>query len=338
MKKYIIPIAIPYEKRNCVNQIVTKYKITKDDVRNIIEEHLKKIDDTGDIVQVAFSGVDTEKKQEFIDVAYEYVRADKINEIRILTRANYINRKFLKKLKRCKVKVIELEVPSTNEYILNKSEFEYTMEDIKKAAKLIRRRRFDLGLDMMIGLPDSTKIDDINTAKNIIKMKPKIVGITPTLVLKGAKLEEDYKTGEYKPLALVQAIETSEELVEIFNSKGINVIAIGYGLVDTDTEQLEIAEQVVDGPFHPAFRELVETSLWYNAIVNKIKKLNVKVMQVEVKVNSQDVNNVIGYKQENINKLKDLYDVELIVTADDSLKQGKSKIEVTKTYKDFSEK
>jgi flagellar biosynthesis/type III secretory pathway protein FliH len=94
---------------------------------------------------------------------------------------------------------------------------------------------------------------------------------------------------------------------------------------------------VVDGPFHPAYREMVETALWYKAIVNKIKKLNVKVMQVEVKVNPLDVNNVIGYKNENIENLKKVYDVELIVTPDENLKQGKSKIEITKTYKDFKE-
>ena len=58
-------------------------------------------------------------------------------------------------------------------------------------------------------------------------------------------------------------------------------------------------------------------------------------MQVEVTVNPVDVNNVIGYKQENINKLKELYDVDLIVTPNDSIKQGKSKIDITKTYQDF---
>ena len=55
-------------------------------------------------------------------------------------------------------------------------------------------------------------------------------------------------------------------------------------------------------------------------------------MEVEVTVNPQDVNNVVGYKQENISKLKELYDVDLIVTPDENIKQGKSKIEVTKTF------
>ena len=36
-------------------------------------------------------------------------------------------------------------------------------------------------------------------------------------------------------------------------------------------------------------------------------------------------------------KLKDIYDVDLILKQDKNVKQGKSKIEVTKTYHDFLE-
>ncbi len=77
--------------------------------------------------------------------------------------------------------------------------------------------------------------------------------------------------------------------------------------------------------------------MWYDAIVGKIKKLNVKVKEVEVTVNPIDANNVIGHKKENVMKLKDTYDVDLILKQDENIKQGKSKIEVTKTYNDFLE-
>ena len=48
-----------------------------------------------------------------------------------------------------------------------------------------------------------------------------------------------------------------------------------------------------------------------------------------------DANNVIGHKRENIKKLKDFYEVDLKVKQDASIKQGKSKIEITKQYNDF---
>ena len=77
--------------------------------------------------------------------------------------------------------------------------------------------------------------------------------------------------------------------------------------------------------------------MWYDAIVGKIKKLNVKVKEVEVTVNPIDANNVIGHKKENVLKLKEIYDVDLILKQDEDIKQGKSKVEITKTYNDFLE-
>ena len=77
--------------------------------------------------------------------------------------------------------------------------------------------------------------------------------------------------------------------------------------------------------------------MWYDAIVGKIKKLNVKVKEVQVTVNPIDANNVIGHKKENVIKLKETQDVVLILTQDEKIKQGKSKIDITKVYNDFLE-
>ena len=74
--------------------------------------------------------------------------------------------------------------------------------------------------------------------------------------------------------------------------------------------------------------------MWYDAIVGKIKRLNVKVKEVEVTVNPVDANNVIGHKKENVKNLKELYDVNLVLKQDPKMKQGKSKIEITETYTD----
>ena len=77
--------------------------------------------------------------------------------------------------------------------------------------------------------------------------------------------------------------------------------------------------------------------MWYDAIVEKIKKLNVKVKEVEVTVNPIDANNVVGHKKENIKKLKEVYETDLIIKQDANVEQGKSKIRITKKYNDFLE-
>lgn len=187
---------------------------------------------------------------------------------------------------------------------------------------------------MMVGLPGSTKIDDINTAKQLIKLKPKIVRIYPVLVIKGTQLEKDYLKGDYEPITLVQAVETCKELVALFNKNKIEVIRIGLQTTDEISDPSNTASEVVAGPYHPAFRQLVESELWYDSIVAQIKELSVKVKEVQVTVNPIDANNVIGHKKENAIKLKELYNVDLVVEQDEEIKQGKSKIEVTRTYND----
>ena len=184
----------------------------------------------------------------------------------------------------------------------------------------------------MVGLPESTRKDEINTAKELIKLKPKIVRIYPVLIVKGTKLEKEYKEGKYKPLSVVQAVETCKELLRMFAEKKIEIIRVGLQNTDEISDPQNAKSEVIDGPYHPAFRQLVESSLWCDSIIDKIKKLNVKVKEVEVTVNPIDANNVIGHKKENIKKLKEIYEVDLKIKQDEKMKQGKSKIEITKTF------
>jgi len=230
-----------------------------------------------------------------------------------------------------------LGVQSTNNYILNRAERGHSFEDVKKASKLIRWFGFNLGHQMMVGLPESTRLDELNTAKQLIKLKPKMVRIYPVLVIKNTKLEKEYLNGVYEPIALNKAVEICKEIVYLFKKKRIEVIRIGLQNTDIITEPSLAESQVVAGPFHPAFGQLVEDSIWYDNIVERIKKFNVKVKEVEIRVNPQNLNNVYGHKRENVEKLKDLYEVDVVVKSDESIKVGKFDIKILKIFTDFKE-
>lgn len=348
-KQYIIPVFVPH--LGCPNDCIfcnqksisgqTKM-LTKEDVKNTIEFYLKNFKEKDAYIEVAFyggsfTGIDEKLQEEFLSTAYEYIEAKKVNSIRISTRPDYINKNILKRLKKYKVQTIELGVQSANDYILKRSGRGHTFEDVKKASKLIRWNGFNLGHQMMVGLPESTRIDEINTAKQLIKLKPKMVRIYPVLVIKNTKLEKEYLNGQYEPIPLVQAVETCKEIYKMFIKKNIEVIRIGLQNTDEISNPENEKSQVVAGPEHPAFRQLVESSLWYDVILEKIKQLNVKVKEVEVTVNPRDVNNVVGHKRENILKLKNTYDVILKVKQDNNIKPGKSEIKITEVYTDFYE-
>ena len=343
-KEYIIPIFVP--NLGCPNDCTfcnqkkisgQQTNVTPDDVKKTIEYYLENFKDSSKYVEVAFfggsfTGIDEGVQKELLEAANEYIKKGKVNSIRISTRPDYINRKILKMLKKYKVKTIELGVQSANDYVLKRANRGHNFEDVKKASKLIRWNGFTLGHQMMVGLPESSRADEINTAKALVKLKPKMVRIYPVLVVKNTKLEQEYENGTYEPLSVVQAVEICKELVRIFDEKNINVIRIGLQNTEEISDPKNSKSEVVAGPYHPAFRQLVESGMWYDAIVSKIKKLNVKAKKVEVTVNPIDINNVIGHKKENVIKLNELYNVDLIVKQDKNIKQGKSKIEVIQTY------
>lgn len=348
-KQYIIPVFIPH--LGCPNDcsfcnqksISGKTKMpTKDEVISIIESNLKSFKEENAYIEIAFfggsfTGIDVDKQKEYLEIANEYVKNKKVDGIRLSTRPDYINKEILKMLKKYNVKTIELGVQSTNDYILKRCYRGHTFADVKKASKLIRWYGFNLGHQMMVGLPESTKLDEIRSAKDLIKLKPKMVRIYPVLVIKGTKLEKELEIGEYKPLTVLQAVERCKELMYLFNKKNIQVIRVGLQNTDEITSPGSKNSEVVAGPFHPAFGQLVYDSIWFDSIVDKIKKINDKVKEVKLKVNFVDMNNAIGHKKSNITRIKETYDVNVTVEVDNSIKPGKSELIILQTYDEYLE-
>ena len=343
-KEYIIPIFVPHLgcPNNCIfcnqKKISGQTKmVTTKDVRDTIEYYLENFKDDNRYVEVAFFGgsftaIDKDIQEELLQAVQPYIINKKVNGIRISTRPDAIDKEILKMLKRYHVKTIELGVQSMNNYILSRCQRGHTVEDVKKASKLIRFHGFILGHQMMVGLPESTVQDEINTAKELIKLKPKIVRVYPVLVIKETQLAEEYEKGEYVPLTVTQAVERCKAIVALFNQKKINVIRIGLQNTEEISDPSKESSQVVAGPFHPAFRQLVESSMWYDTIVNEIKKINTKVIEVKIIANEENINLIIGHKKENVLKLKGIYDVDVSVEASNEIKPGKFKLEILKTY------
>ena len=335
-KEYIIPIFVPH--LGCPNDCTfcnqkkisgQKKNITSNDVKEIIEYYLGNFKEPNTAnVQVAFfggsfTGIDIALQEELLKAAYEYIKLGKIDSIRVSTRPDYIDKERLSLLKKYGVKTIELGVQSTNDYILNKAKRGHTFSDVKKASKLIRKNKFILGHQMMVGLPESAPKDEIKTAKDLIKLKPKIVRIYPVLVIKDTQLSKDYMNGDYTPNSVEQAIETCVILLKMFRKKKIEVIRIGLQSTDEICNPENEASQVIAGPYHPAFRQLVESRIFYEEISKKIKGLNNNIRNVKFVVNKEQINNFVGHKRENINKIEDLYNIKVEIEQSDREKKFK---------------
>jgi histone acetyltransferase (RNA polymerase elongator complex component) len=268
-KYYIIPIFVPNKgcPHNCIfcdqKRITGEEKdITKADVENTIDEYLSTIDREDSTVELSFfggsfTGIPISYQNELLDAAKNALNHGRIDAIRLSTRPDYINKFILDNLKAHDVGIIELGVQSMDGEVLKYSERGHSADDVINATKLIREYGFTLGHQMMIGLPKDNEEKDIETAKKIIGLKPDLVRIYPALVIKGTKMEDLFNEGLYKPLDVDEAVNISAKLYKMFIKNDIKVIRIGL----QTTDQINVGRDVVGGPFHPAFGELVESKV-----------------------------------------------------------------------------
>lgn len=323
MKKRIIPIFVPH--RGCPHDCIfcnqkkitgVSTEVTSEDVRDIIEEYLPTIDKDAS-VEVAFFGgsftaIDETIQNDLLSVAKEYVEKGLIQDIRMSTRPDCISEDILNRLKEYKVSIIELGVQSMDKDVLIDSVRGHDTEEVIKSAHLIKQSGIKLGLQMMVGLPSDTEDKCIETAKKFISLKPDCVRIYPTLVVKDTGLELLLNKGEYKPFTLEQCVQIVKKLLVMYYVNNINVIRVGLQA----TEDIQIGKAVVDGPHHPAFRELAEAEMIKDYLVY-IAKENKTNDSIVIRTNKKNVSKIIGNKKSNSVYMKNELNINLKTKEED---------------------
>jgi len=317
---HIIPIFVPHVgcPHDCIfcNQrkiAQSKSYIDENIVIDTIEKYLKTIPHTNEKLEIAFfggsfTGIDIDIQRRLLGIAYNYKSKGYIDRIRLSTRPDYIDFERLSILKQYDVDIIELGVQSMCPDVLQKSFRGHSDIDVISGSMLIKDFGFILGLQMMVGLPGSNYEKEIYTAKKLIDLKPGIVRIYPTLVIKDTYLEKMFYNKTYIPLTLDSAIETCSDLLMLFNYYGINVIRIGLQPTDNIAEN----KDVVAGPFHPAFRQLVEEKI-YRRYLEMFFKVNKEIeKELEICINKKEISNFVGQCSSNINFLKTNYGIDRI--------------------------
>lgn len=314
-----IPIFIPHEgcKNDCVfcnQRTITGTNQSSDrDIVPEIENALATIKD-GVETEIAFfggsfTGIGIEKMTRLCDTAYEYVKRGKVKSIRLSTRPDYIDEEILGILKSRGVTHIELGIQSMSQKVLDVSQRAHTIYDTQKACELILKHGFVLGGQMMIGLCESTLSDEIETAKEIVRMGASEARIYPTVVFYGTKLCDMAKSGLYSPLSVEEAVERSAAVYGIFKKAGVNVLRIGL----QSSENLSSHDEVFAGANHPALGELVEGEYFYSRLIeNKelFKTLANKDCENRLIIycSNKSVSKVSGQNKKNKTRL--LYEIE----------------------------
>lgn len=278
----IIPIFIPHKgcPNDCVfcNQKAITARtadVTPEDVKNLIERYLPTLENRGlETIEVAFfggsfTGIPMEEQSAFLAAAEEYKDKGLIHKIHMSTRPDYINEEILDNLKKYDADIIELGVQSFDPEVLKASNRGHESEDVYNACELIKSHGFELGIQLMIGLPEDSLEKCIYSAKEAVKIGPSIARLYPTIVLNDTELLNMYRRGEYKPMTTEEAVAITKEMYKILDDAGINIIRVGLKSTDLITEGGEIQGHT----YHPAFRQLVEGEIAREQLEEQLRQL-----------------------------------------------------------------
>ena len=242
----------------------------------------------------SFTAIDRTYMVSLLEEAKPFVENGYFSGIRISTRPDAIDSEVLTLLKGYGVTAIELGAQSMNDEVLSSNRRGHTVVDVVKASNLIKDYGFSLGLQMMTGLYKSTREIDLETAKSIIALKPDTVRIYPTIVFEDTYLGELFKSGDYKPQSLEEAVELTVKLLKMFLDADIPVIRTGLHTINE--------EKYLSGPWHPAFRELCDSRVY---LENAKNALNEKGDYI-IYVGRGSISKMSGQKRKNIEILREL--------------------------------
>jgi histone acetyltransferase (RNA polymerase elongator complex component) len=254
-------------------------------------------------VQVAFYGgsftlLSDSRQRLFLESVREFLEQDRVCSLRLSTRPDGIAEKNLDFLQTMGVSTIELGAQSLHDPVLAAAGRGHSSKDTYEAAIRVRQHGFELGLQLMPGLPRDTRDTFVKTVSKAIDLRPSFVRLYPTIVLSSTPLERLYRNGRYKPLSLEEAVDWCKEAKKNFDKAGIPVVRIGL----QPTTSLEQPGRVVAGPYHPALGQLVNSSLWSDRITPVLRKVRRRSSRLVILAPSNQLADIRGQRNYNIKR------------------------------------
>jgi histone acetyltransferase (RNA polymerase elongator complex component) len=301
-----IPIFVPHggcrERCSFCNQRAASGQIvapTPADVREMLEKAYRSLGEKARSAQIAFFGgsftaLPPEERRPLLAVAKPYVDAGAFAGIRISTRPDCVDEDILDELLAAGVVAVELGAQSMDDAVLAANHRGHTAAQVTDAATRIRQRGLELGLHMMTGLYRATPTSDKATALALAELRPDTMRIHPTLVLRDTALARLYEAGQYTPETLEEAVESCANILAIFWERGIPVIRLGLH------DEPSLAENLLAGPYHPAFRELVEGNILLRKALAAIQAAGIAPGDVTLEVHPRNISTMAGQNRRNM--------------------------------------
>ncbi len=255
-------------------------------------------------VQVAFYGgsftcIEQDEQLRMLRSILPYIHDGRVHSLRLSTRPDCVTDDIVRLLQSMSVKTVELGVQSLSDMVLDMSQRGHSSEDSRKAVRLLKTAGIEVGVQLLPGLPCDTTRTFLQTVREVVALQPDMVRLYPAVVVEGSELANMYRQGIYTPLSMNKAIALTQRAKVLFDAAGIPVVRMGL----QPSEALN--NQVVAGPYHPAFGELVASRGWLRKIRHQLNGLK-EGEKLELHVSHRDISAIVGMKKANLRRLEQL--------------------------------
>jgi hypothetical protein len=223
--------------------------------------------------------------------------SDLITNFRVSTRPSPLIRETIEILKESKVTIIELGIPSFNDMILKHLKRAHTVDDLYMAYNVLKEEGFDIGLQVMVGLPGERWGDIRQTANEVARLSPHYIRIYPLVVLKETELYDMYKDGLFMPIPIEEAVDRA--LLIYLTALTSNIKTIKMGL----TDNIALKTRAIAGAYHPAFGYMVKSRGFFLAVKARLMDTSAKG-RLTICLNRRDIPHLVGYNRSNIEMFK----------------------------------
>lgn len=308
----IIPIFIPHQgcphRCSFCNQTAITAELTQIALETTIEKYLAYASSRRGPAQVAFYGgnflgLERSTITALLDRVHPWLENGQVTAIRFSTRPDTITPERLDWIAPYPIDTIELGVQSMNDAVLRRSRRGHKAADTYLAVERLKKTPYQLGIQLMLGLPGDVAQSALESAETVTRMRPDFVRIYPTLVLAGSPLAAAYKAGDYIPLSLTEAVDQAKALVCRFHQHDIRVIRLGLQA----TDGLDDPAIVLAGPYHPSFGHLVFASIYRDAAHTLLEQADLLQEAPVLKAHPHHISRLQGLNCENLTALREIF-------------------------------
>ena len=265
-------------------------------------------------VQIAFYGgsftaLPPAKQNEYLGYGRQFIHRGMVQSLRLSTRPDSLDDMTCRRLKKFGVQTVELGVQSLDDAVLATCNRGHDAATAVATTQLLKSHSFETGVQLMLGLPAQSRKSFLETVRETIAVGPDFVRIYPAVVLRHTPWAGCLDHEGYHPLSLAEAVAWCADALCMFKAAGVPVVRMGL----QPSESLLVPGNIVAGPYHPAFGELVKSYLFREKVIDILGKGMLdkqsrsekgQRISVSVGLHAADVSAFVGHQRSNLREYR----------------------------------